>query len=222
MFIWLHAHALYALLAVGAAFTFVWLLLLRKRLRMTWYAALGLSILHVMAGVLCVRLFARMEGADAGAMSLFGAVFFMPVLYWLGGKLTRRPAAEVFDLFAIPMIFTLMCARVNCLISGCCLGRQITMTSLLRWPTREAELLFYTVFLALLAPRVKRGETKGAVYPIYMIAYGVFRVIVECFRVSSTNQVFHLSHVWALLSLSLGLSIYPEVRRQRNKGKSKV
>ena len=221
IFAWLSGHALLAILTFAAAATFVWLLAARKRLKMPWYVALILAILHVAYGVFCVRIFARMEGAGSGAMSLFGAVFFMPIGYWLGAKLFKRPPAEVFDLFAVPMIFTLMCARVNCLIAGCCAGRQITMTSPLRWPTREAELLFYVVFLALMAPRVRRDETKGVVYPLYLIAYGAFRAIVECFRVSSTNQVFHLSHVWALLALSLGLSIYAEMRKRSSKGKTK-
>ena len=47
-------------------------------------------------------------------MSIFGAVFFMPVGYYLGAKLFRRPLADVFDIFAVPMIFTLFCSRINC------------------------------------------------------------------------------------------------------------
>ena len=219
-FAWLSGHALLAILTFAAVATFAWLLAVRERLKMTWYAAMILALLHVAYGVFCVRVFARMEGAGSGAMSLFGAVFFMPVGYFIGAKLSKRPMAEVFDLFAVPMIFTLMCARVNCLIAGCCQGRQITSTTTLRWPTREAELVFYAVFLAAVIPRIWRGKTRGTVYPLYLIAYGAFRAVVECFRVSSTNQVFHLSHVWALLALSLGLSIYAELKKQKAINKS--
>ncbi len=94
-------------LILAAVTTFVWLLQFQKRLRMPWWAALLLSILHVIYGVVCVRAFARLEGASSGAMSIFGAVFFMPVGYFLGAKLFRRPLADVFDIFAVPMIFTL-------------------------------------------------------------------------------------------------------------------
>lgn len=220
--VWLHSHVLLLLLSLAAAAVFIWLLLLRKRLNMTWYAALALAILHTMYGVLCVRVFARMEGAGSGAMSLFGGVFFMPVAYFIGAKLTKRPMAEVFDIFAIGMIFTLLLARCNCLVAGCCLGRHMFHMEL-RWPTRELEIVFYIVFLALMAPRVWRAETRGKVYPLYMAAYGAFRAVIECFRESSSQTLFHVSHIWAFLALALGLSIYIEqTRRLNQKTKKKI
>lgn len=219
LYVLIREHPLYLLLALATVCTFVWLFLLRERLRAKWYAVLLLAVLHVFYGVLTVKAFAILEaGFDlsrAGAMSLFGAVFFMPPAYWLGAKLTKRPPAEVFDIFAVCMIFTLMCARCNCLLAGCCLGRQISGSSPLRWPTRETELLFYAVFLFLMVPRVWNGRTRGTLYPIYMIAYGAFRFLVEFFRVSATAKLFHLSHLWALLSLGLGISIYTEMRSKR-------
>ena len=82
------------LLAVGSAFSFIWLLLCKERLRIKWPAALLLAVLHTVCGVLCVKVFAVVEvGFDmskAGAMSLFGAIFFLPLFYYLGAKLTRR------------------------------------------------------------------------------------------------------------------------------------
>ncbi|MBQ1363563.1 MAG: prolipoprotein diacylglyceryl transferase [Oscillospiraceae bacterium] len=210
---WIQEHFLLLMLAAAAVFTFAWLLRFRARLRMTWYAALVFSILHVLYGVTCVKVFAVMEGANAGAMSIFGAVFFMPVGYFLCAKVFKRPMAEVFDICAVPMIFTLLLSRCNCLHAGCCLGRYMFQTQM-RWPTREAEIVFYLVFLALIIPRVWKGTTKGRVYPLYMAAYGAFRAVIECFRVSSSETLFHLSHVWAFLALALGLSIYIEMNNR--------
>lgn len=223
IFQWIENHVLLCVLLLAAIFTFLWLLRFRQRLRMTWWAALLLSILHVLYGVACVRVFARFEGAGVGAMSIFGAVFFMPLGYFLGAKLFKRSAAEVFDIFAIPMIFTLLCSRINCLAAGCCIGLPIGGTGF-RWPTREAEMLFYLVFLAIEAPKVLRGRTKGEVYPLYMLCYGAFRAVVECFRYSAaTNHLFHLSHVWAVLSLAVGLAIFAEIKNHaaRNPRKAK-
>ena len=216
-------YSLYLLLALAAVFTFVWLLHFRERLRMTWYTALGLSLLHVAYGVLCVKVFAVLEGNElgAGAMSLFGAVFFLPLAYWLGAKLTKRSTAAVFDIFAICMIFTLLCARVNCLFAGCCMGREIPGANGLRWPTRELELVFYLAFLLCTAPQVWKGKSYGQVYPLFMLTYGIFRSIVECFRVSATNNLFHLSHVWAFASVAVGAAFYAELRRSREQKKSR-
>ena len=210
---WIRAHVLLSLLIAAGAVTFVWLLLLRERLRMTWYAALVFAVLHVAYGVFCVRVFARMEGAGSGAMSLFGAVFFMPLGYWAGAKTMRRPVSEVFDIFAPAMVFTLLCARINCLYAGCCLGRFIPGTAH-RWPTRESEIVFYLVFLGIIIPRVLRGGMKGRMYPLYMISYGAFRAVEECFREAGTHTFFHLSHIWALCAIGMGLSVYMEQNKR--------
>lgn len=99
---------LLAVLTVGTAFTFLWLMLCKERLRIKWYAALPIAVLHTICGVLCVKVFAVVEvGFDmskAGNMSLFGGIFILPLFYYLGAKLTRRKPAEVFDVFTICMI----------------------------------------------------------------------------------------------------------------------
>ena len=83
------------LLTVGAAFTCTWLILLRKRLSIAWYAAALIAIAHTAYGVLTVKAFAFLEtgfdGASLGNMSLFGGVFMMPLAYWLGAKFSKRP-----------------------------------------------------------------------------------------------------------------------------------
>ncbi len=208
------------MLGAATVFAAVWLILLRQRLNMHPAVAVLLAVLHTVFGVMSVKVFAVMEGANAGAMSLFGGVFFMPVLYFIGAKLSKRPMAEVFDIFAVVMIFTLMLARCNCLHAGCCLGRHMFHMDM-RWPTREAEIVFYLVFLALIIPRVWKGVTKGRVYPLYMAAYGAFRAVIECFRESSSETLFHLSHVWAFLALALGLSIYIELNNRIKKQSQK-
>lgn len=210
---WLTEHFLLVMLTAATVFAAVWLILMRKRLDMHPAVAVLLAVLHTAYGVLCVKAFAILEGASAGSMSLFGAVFFMPVGYWLAAKLSKRPLAEVFDIGAVPMIFTLMLARCNCIVSGCCLGRFMFHTQM-RWPTREIELVFYFIFLALIIPRVWKGQTKGRVYPLYMMAYGALRAVIECFRVADTDTLLHLSHVWAFLTLALGVSIYIEMNNR--------
>ena len=147
---------------------------------MAWYAAIPLAIFHTVFGVLTVKVFAFLETgfdrATLGNMSLFGGVFFMPVAYWLGAKLFKRPMKETFDVFTPCMIFTVMCARINCILAGCCTGLIIPGTQF-RYPTRELELIYYVVMLILLIPRVKKDENPGTCYPLYMASYGAFRLL---------------------------------------------
>lgn len=221
---WLSDHSLAVLLTVSAAFTYWWLWRCRERLRLNRrLAALALSLGHIFIGLFSVKAFAVLEAFDMGVMgttSLFGAVFFMPLVYWAFAKISGRKAADVFDVFTICLVFTLMCARLNCMISGCCLGAHIPIEGLthLRFPTREMELLFYVILLSRLWRKVLSGSARGMIYPIYMISYGIFRFVTETLRVSSrANSVLHISHFWALLSLGIGMSIYCEIQKKEKK-----
>lgn len=217
---WLSDHALILLLGCGTLFNVYWLHRCRERLHLRWLSVLLLSVLHTVLGVLSVKVFALFETGYFSNMSLFGGVFFMPLFYWGVAKLAKQKAADVFDVFTICLVFTLMCARLNCMISGCCLGAHIPIEGLthLRFPTRELELLFYVLLLSRLWRKVVTGSARGMIYPIYMISYGIFRFVTETLRFSDrTDSILHVSHLWALLSLGIGISIYGELQKKEKK-----
>ena len=217
---WLSDHALILLLSCGTLFNVYWLHRCRERLHLRWLSVLLLSVLHTVLGVLSVKVFALFETGDFSNMSLFGGVFFMPLFYWGVAKLAKQKAADVFDVFTICLVFTLMCARLNCIVSGCCLGAHIPIEGLthLRFPTREMELLFYVLLLSQLWRKVVTGSARGMIYPIYMISYGIFRFVIEMLRFSDrTDSILHVSHLWALLSLGIGISIYGELQKKEKK-----
>ncbi len=217
---WLSDHALILLLGCGTLFNVYWLHRCRERLHLRWLSVLLLSVLHTVLGVLSVKVFALFETGNFSNMSLFGGVFFMPLFYWGVAKLAKQKAADVFDVFTICLVFTLMCARLNCMISGCCLGAHIPIEGLthLRFPTRELELLFYVLLLSQLWRKVLSGSARGMIYPIYMISYGIFRFVTETLRFSDrTDSILHISHLWALLSLGIGISIYGELQKKEKK-----
>lgn len=214
------------LLSIGAAYTSIWLILMRKRLNLSWYMAILLAVAHTAYGVFTVKAFAFMETgfnrASLGNMSLFGSVFFMPLAYWLGAKISKRQPKEVFDIFTPCMIFTLMCARINCILSGCCRGLPIPGTDGMHYPTREAEIVFYLILLAVLCPRIWKNKLQGRAYPVYMMCYGAFRFIIEFFRESKINGPFHMGHLWAVIALSLGIWIYVRMKKSKSKSVSEV
>ena len=217
---WLSDHALILLLGCGTLFNVYWLHRCRERLHLRWLSVLLLSVLHTVLGVLSVKVFALFETGNFSNMSLFGGVFFMPLFYWGVAKLAKQKAADVFDVFTICLVFTLMCARLNCMISGCCLGAHIPIEGLthLRFPTRELELLFYVLLLSRLWRKVLNRSARGMIYPIYMISYGIFRFVTETLRFSDrTDSILHVSHLWALLSLGIGISIYGELQKKEKK-----
>lgn len=210
-------HSLILILLLAAVLTGIWLFSQRKRLGIGPVWVTALSVLHVIVGVLCVKLFAALEQLSLSGfrnMSLFGAIFFLPGFYWIGAKCSGRKRTDIFDIFTVPTVLTLACARVNCLITGCCGGRPIPGTSY-RWPTREAELVFYGLLLIWLIYRTREKETDGILWPAYMTAYGTFRFLEEFFRESTTSNILHLSHLWAILCFLIGISILLEMNRRK-------
>lgn len=214
-------NQLWILLVAGTLFTWYRLDKNRDKLRMNNIMPVILAILHTLVGVLCVKIFAFLETGKMDGQSLFGAVFFMPVIYFLAAKISKRKVADVFDIFVICMIFTLLCARVNCILAGCCKGLLLPGSEDLRWPTRELEILFYIAILFWLDRKAGNEVYSGEIYLLYMIAYGVFRFIIEWFRETEIKVgVLHISHIWAIVSILAGTAmlIGLKERKDREKG----
>lgn len=214
---WFSANSMYVMLTIGTIFNIFWVDKFKSRLNISRMSVIALSILHTICGVVCVRIFAIMEAgfdvSKAGNFSLFGGVFFMPLMYLALSKVLKRSCSEVFDIFTIGIMFTFMCARISCIISGCCAGRLIPGMSM-HYPTREAEIIFYLVMIIWLGKKVLEGKLQGRAYPIYMIAYGIFRFIDEWFRFASESTLVHPAHFWSLLCLIIGLSINTEMKKK--------
>lgn len=221
----LRSYNLILILIAATLVCFFWLTFFKKELRMKWYAALILAVLHTGIGVVCVKSFAAFEGligpGEAGNLSLYGGVFFMPIFYYAGAKLFRRDVKTVFDIFSLPLIFTLFCSRFNCLITGCCQGLMIPGTET-RWPTREAEIVFYLILLHILGTKAFKKRFDGTIYPIYLLSYGIFRFIVEWFRESEhIFGVVHISHIWSVLAAVIGAAILFTLADQKKKSRGK-
>lgn len=220
-------HFLLLMLAIGTVLSCLWLAGQRSRLGVSLPVCIALGVLHTAVGVALVRTFAFLEsgGENTGGMSLFGGVFFMPVFYAVLAKALHKPFGEVADVFVIPMVVTVMCARVNCLHAGCCYGLPIPGMDGMRWPTREAEIIFYVAFGIFIGRKLAAGGMDGWGYSIYMAAYGVFRFIDEWFRDPGSGAWgLHMGHLWSIVACTIGLCIIWQLssERERGVGKGKV
>lgn len=218
------SHSLFFLLGLGTIFSFAVMYKWRRELKLSWYSAIIFSVLHTIWGVISVSVFAVVETGFnmdyLGNMSLFGGVFMMPIFYLIMGKITGVKVKTVFDVCTNCMLFTLMCARLNCVITGCCYGLKIRGTEL-RWPTRELEILFYVILIICIFGQLKKNILNGSIYPIYMIAYGIFRFITEGFRFYEEGTMLHRGHLWSLITLGFGISVYIEVTKLKSSGGKK-
>lgn len=212
-------HILWICLGISTAAGCSWLWIFRKRLQLSILLIPVMSLLNTMAGLLCVKLFAGLEAwgnpLESG-QSLFGSVLLLPICYFVGAMIFRRPFQDVFDIFAMCTITTLVFARVACIVSGCCVGQFLPGSETLRWPTRELEIIFHIVLLMFFYKINRRGMQRGEIWPLYMITYGIFRFCEEWLRESdSVFGPFHYGHIWAVLSIIIGSSIYIELRQRK-------
>lgn len=199
----------------GAAASTAWLWIFRERLGIKKLPVIiALAIVHTLVGVLSVKLFAGLESLSNplnSGMSLFGAVFILPVFYALGAKIFSRNPRDIFDVFAFCVVSTLLIVRLNCINNGCCVGKLVSGSGELRWHTREAEMIFHMVVLVLLFARIKKEKAvKGDTFPLYMMVYGTFRFIEEFFRAGGSG-LFHIAHIWSILSIVIGSAVYFEL-----------
>ena len=218
---WAQGHSLALCLVVGAILNCFWLWRYRERLPMPAWAIPVVSLLHTLAGVFCVNVFAGIENWNSplkSGQSLFGAILILPVICMMAAKLLRRKISDTLDVIAVLTVTTLFFARINCILSGCCLGVRLPGSLAYRWPTREAELAFHGALLFFLDKRVMGKGPRGAVWPFYMMAYGSFRFCEEWFRSNAcVFGPFHFGHIWAILSIVIGGAIYFEISEKKRK-----
>lgn len=206
-------HTMLISLIVGAVIMTVWWLKFQKKLNMKWYVAPLLSIAHFICGAIALKIWASLEvllGFDKTAtMKLFGALFILPVLYYIGARITKRDTALVMDIAAVCCMIGFI-GRVTCLVSGCCGGTLAFAGKIIRIPLNEIEMLFCVAFVLFFWQRIYRRKNAGMAFSIMMISYGVLRFVLEWFRDEYTTVAFlHLAHIWSILSIVIGcISLY--------------
>lgn len=211
---WIISHALYLLLVMGALVSYLWLMYFRKRLAMSGLAAFCLAFLHAFLGLLVLKTFAFLENRPGG-MSLISGIFFVPLLYIACAKLAKRNTADMADALTVCAPITMIFAKVNCIVGGCCYGIPFFGSETLRWPTRGMEIVFNILCAIWLGRRVLQNKTHGTAYPLYMISYGMYRLVVEfVWDKPHLWGPFHRAHVLALLCVMVGAAAYAVITRK--------
>lgn len=222
---WLNEHMKYLAVALGllAGLPLIW----RRRRELglpkfwqTLLLAFGFSAASV-AGAMLLALAEQLlhgQSPSIGAISLFGVFLIGAPLLLAAAALLRLPRPKLFDTFALYALPSLILMRINCLISGCCGGRAIGATGL-TWPTREIEIIFYFVLLAVFFHREKTSgkRVNGDLFPLFMMIYGLFRFMEEFFREGS--GLLHIAHLWSIISFAAGFSVYAEMHRRAEAAK---
>ena len=194
---------------LGSIFMLVLMLMPRRkdRYNLNTGQAVLFTVCVMFSGVFGCKLLYTLEHFgepfELGGFSFFGAVFIVPVLMIFFGKLFRLSSWQSTDAAAVCVCAMIGTIRIGCFGNGCCGGR--TLASGFTWPTQIMESIGDYVILFFLIRAEK--ENKKGLYPRFMVGYGILRFIIEFFRVSSEGTILDTAHMFALLSIAIGLSI---------------
>jgi phosphatidylglycerol:prolipoprotein diacylglycerol transferase len=141
------------------------------------------------------------------------------------------------DLFALTVPASLMLGRIGCVAQGCCLGVAIDagwyalvdQHGVSRWPAAIVELLFNALMLAgfyvwhrLHADPTRPNRLRGQLFHVYLIAYGLFRLVHEHLRDTPRLWAGITGYqVLAAALLLLGIARFVQRDRLRGAGEKK-
>ncbi len=161
----------------------------------------------------------KTNGMTVGGLSLFGAIFAVPMFFLLLSVIFKRKYSEISD-FCTPFgLILLSFTRLGCFISGCCGGLTYWMgTNPIILPIQLFEVVFDLVILEICLYAEKKHFKQGSMYPLLMLLYGTVRFFLEFLRKGGkVLAVFSLSQGFALISLIIGGALLFVLKRKLKK-----
>ena len=213
-------HIILIVLVISGIIWFFWYLSFSEFLRIPKIALIPIIIILLIFGTLSAIGFAQFEKiisyTHIGAnLRIFGPILLMWAVNLLIAKIIHRSPRMLCDIYTPALALSLMLARINCFITGCCYGLPVPGKSF-TYPIREIEIVFQLIMIISLARRAKQKRFDGTLYPIYMISYGVFRFVLEYFRPPENLLFgsFRMPHLWSIISVVAGLIIYVILKKK--------
>lgn len=163
------------------------------------------SLLLTVSGVAGTMLMFYIESGRFGGTSFFGAILFVPLLM-LPACLFRIPYRTLMDLCAPAECIMLTIMKVDCLMSGCCIGKYLPNLGF-QFPSQIVEMVTVFFILLLLLEYDKKHKANGSLYGAYMILYGTTRFILNWFRYGTKPFLLGLpaGNFWSLVAIALGI-----------------
>lgn len=232
------------MVALGFALAVWWSLRMAPRYQIEPDRILDLVLYTAVAGIVSSRLvFVLFHWGDfvrepvqvfyfwQGGLSFHGA--------FLGGALavalyTRRwgiPFLRIADLLAPGVALAYAVGRIGCFLGGCCYGVPTDLPWACSFhdpfhphlrtppshPTQIYASLSNLLLFAMLARMQRQPHATGKVFWAYLALYGVYRFIVEFWRIGATSSVLALGlsdAQWvSLLMVAVGGAAWGRARR---------
>lgn len=217
-------YSLYICILCSIITVYMYYYIRRKKLEINFIQLISLPVLHTLAFLLGCKLLAYIERMISNpqseytiGFSFYGSIYLMPLFYILLGFIFKKEPKKFLDYGTPAILISSFWARMNCVISGCCIGKFIGSTGI-RVPTRLIELLCYIFIFGLILYKDKKGKLKtGIAFPLYLIIYGIVRMIEEPFRDNFSTDVIHFGLIHSSIAIIIGIISYTLFMRKNSK-----
>ncbi|MBQ3235501.1 MAG: prolipoprotein diacylglyceryl transferase [Clostridia bacterium] len=149
---------------------------------------------------------------------LIGGVATFLIVYFI---LRKKLSGTLLELLPIaPSCITIAHAfgRIGCAFAGCCYGMEtdsaIAMYNHGAWriPVQLYESTFLFILFGVLTILLVKKNFKQTM-PIYLVAYGIFRFVIEYFRGDERGKLFGSdlispSQFWSILMVVIGIALF--------------
>lgn len=157
---------------------------------------------------------------------LIGGVVTFLAIYFISRKKISGTLLELLPLAPLCITIAHAFGRVGCAFAGCCYGKITTSAIAMfnagayRIPVQLYEALFLFILFAVLAFLYIRKNYKYTM-PIYLVAYGIFRFVIEYFRGDDRGELISTiispSQFWSILMVAIGIALFFVLRYFYNK-----
>ena len=214
---------------LGIVSCLIYYIAVHRRFSFKRMVALLLGIIVVLLETLGAKLLFIIEnpamagelGRLDGGFSLFGVFLFTPIFLSCVAFVGRIDVGRFLDFFAPGVLIELAWYRVGCLGAGCCGGIDVGWGINGRlFPVQPIEIaldliLFCGIVIAIFKGSIEK--IRGLTFGITFCGYGVIRFALEfLWERTSIFWVISISHIWALITILVGVSfIVLSLRRSR-------
>ena len=207
-------------LAIGTAAMLIPIMIQSSWYNIKWYKSILIAILLTVAGTIGTYILYYIENGWIGGTSFFGAVFFVPLLFFGVAKMLKMPYGTLMDICAPAECIMLSIMKVQCLISGCCGGRGISFAgNTFVFPSQIAEMINALIIMIILMAISRKERNRGLIFPYYMVIYGISRFVLNIFRDVwvTTDMIIPYGNIWSIVSIIIGVVAIVVINRKAKK-----
>lgn len=172
------------------------------------------------------------EPFSPSRVSLYGGLLFMPPLMLLFAKLQKADFGMVTDHCCAGVFMLLGTAKIGCAVYGCCWGIPFAhgpynaFAGERVFPVQLLESLLTFVIAFVVYRLAVREHTKGTVYPLGLMLYGVMRFFAQFLRdheIAAEKDLIGFMDLWQTVSLIAVIvgAVWFAAALKKNGGKTK-